>query len=97
MIDLLEPSSPARAAAVAPLALPTVDAVGVVRYPDGWRASPRPASPLRRAFATALLALFAGATIVGTVVSLGRYCVTTDGANASALPRAASSAPTPAP
>ncbi|HVT16902.1 MAG TPA: hypothetical protein VHQ90_12090 [Thermoanaerobaculia bacterium] len=39
-----------------------------------------------RLLAAALLLLFLGAAVTTTVISLGRYCLTTDGSDTRALP-----------
>jgi hypothetical protein len=42
---------------------------------------------MARVVATAVLAIFALVVTVTTVVSLGSYCLTSDGSNASGLPQ----------
>jgi|HubBroStandDraft_3_1064219.scaffolds.fasta_scaffold33767_3 hypothetical protein len=50
-------------------------------------AAPAPGRPWPlRLLAAALLVLFLGAAVTTTVVSLGRYCLTTDGSDTRALP-----------
>jgi hypothetical protein len=57
--------------------------------PAGQLPSPA-SSPSRpwplRLLAAALLVLFLGAAVTTTVISLGRYCLTTDGSDTRALP-----------
>ncbi len=53
--------------------------------PAGFTASPRRFSRSLRLLAGALLAIFLGATVVSSVVSLGRYCLTTDAADTRML------------
>jgi hypothetical protein len=65
---------------------PRVNPIGILETAPDFVASPRRYSPRLRLLAVLLLALFFGATVVTTVVSLGRYCLTTDAANTRALP-----------
>ena len=65
--------------------LPRVSPVGILESPAEFAASPRGFSRPLRLFAGLLLALFLAATVVSSVVSLGSYCLTTDGADARAL------------
>jgi hypothetical protein len=67
--------------------LPRVNPIGLLEQPEDLEASPRRFSRPQRLLAGALLALFFGATVITSVVSLGRYCLTTDGADARALSR----------
>ena len=76
-------ASPAHAAW--PLASPEVDAVGIVRYPDGYAGTPRTYGRGLRFTALAVLAVFVTVVIISTGVSLGRYCLTSDGADLSTL------------
>lgn len=66
--------------------LPRVNPIGIVELPEDYQATPRrwPA-PLRWA-ATVILATFVLVTLTTTVVSLGQYCLTTDGGNVQHLP-----------
>ncbi len=66
--------------------LPHVDAVGVVRYPLGYEPSLRPRSWRMRVAAVLMLVVFSAVVISTTVVSIGRYCLTSDGADVQALP-----------
>lgn len=63
-----------------PATIPVVDPVGVLHAPVGWRRS-APASPRRRSLALVLLAIFAAMTLATGALSLGAYCLTTDGAD----------------
>lgn len=74
-----------------PTALPTprVDAVGIVHYPEGWEPSAAPPPRRRRLIATLVLFVFVTVGVVTTIVSATRYCLTTDGADTSALTRKA--------
>jgi hypothetical protein len=67
--------------------LPRVSPVGLTEIPPGFRARRRRYSLMARVVATAVLALFALVATVTTVVSLGSYCLTSDGSNASGLPQ----------
>lgn len=68
------------------LELPRVSPVGVLERPAG--SAPRRLSPAGRLVAALLLALFLLLALATTVASLGRYCLTTDGADTRALPAA---------
>lgn len=61
--------------------IPVVDPVGVLHAPAGWRHGSAAASPRRRALALVLLAIFAAMTLATGALSLGAYCLTTDGAD----------------
>jgi hypothetical protein len=65
--------------------LPRVSPIGILESPPDFAVSPRRFSRPLRLFAGLLLALFLAATLASSVVSLGRYCLTTDGADARAL------------
>ena len=64
---------------------PTVDPIGIVRYPKGYAAAPRRYSAGLRGLASLLLIVFAVVVTVTTGVSLGRYCLTSDGGDTAAL------------
>jgi hypothetical protein len=64
---------------------PRINPVGLLETSEDFAASPRRFSRPLRLLAGALLALFLAATVVSSVVSLGRYCLTTDAADARAL------------
>jgi hypothetical protein len=75
------------------VALPTpyVDPVGLAHLPPGWRQACAAASPRRRSLALLLAAVLALVTLATSVLSLGAYCLTSDGFDASRLPAAATS------
>lgn len=60
---------------------PRVNPIGILETGPDFVSSPRRYSLRLRLLTGLLLALFFGATVVTTVVSLGRYCLTTDAAN----------------
>jgi len=64
---------------------PRINPVGLLETSEDFTASPRRFSRPLRLLAGALLAIFLAATVVSSVVSLGRYCLTTDAADARAL------------
>ena len=66
---------------------PRVNPIGLLESPTDYTASPRRFSRPLRLLAGALLAIFVVATVVSSVVSLGRYCLTTDAADARMLHR----------
>ena len=65
--------------------LPRVNPVGIVEYPDGYAPPPRRLSRRRRLAVAVLLLFFAAATIGTAVLSLGAYCLTSQGADTRAL------------
>ena len=67
--------------------LARVNPVGLTEVPPGFQARGRRYSLIARVVAIAVLALFALVATVTTVVSLGSYCLTSDGSNASGLPQ----------
>lgn len=66
---------------------PRVNPIGVVETPADFSSGPRRFSARLRLLAGLLLALFFLGTVVTTVVSLGRYCLTTDATDTRALDR----------
>jgi len=66
--------------------LPRVDPVGLEWVPPGYRSRARGHPPLVRWLAAAVLGAFAAVGTATTVSSLGRYCLTSHGANTAALP-----------
>ncbi|MCI0426597.1 MAG: hypothetical protein L0Z46_01110 [Nitrospiraceae bacterium] len=66
--------------------LSRVNAVSLIEIPPGFRARRRRYSRTARVVATVVLAVFALVVTVTTVVSLGSYCLTSDGSNTSGLP-----------
>jgi len=67
--------------------LPRVSSVGLTEIPPGLQARRRRYSLIARVVATAVLAIFALVVTVTTVLSLGSYCLTSDGSNTSGLPQ----------
>ncbi|MGH7381421.1 MAG: hypothetical protein ACREKR_04235 [Candidatus Methylomirabilales bacterium] len=63
--------------------LSQVNPVGCTEIPPGFQARRRRYSLTARVVATAVLAVFMLVVTVTTVVSLGSYCLTSDGSNAS--------------
>jgi hypothetical protein len=68
-----------------PLIPPQVNPVGLLEPPDEASGSPRCFSRAQRLLAGFFVALFLLVTVATTVVSLGRYCLTTDAADTRAL------------
>jgi len=68
-----------------PLIPPQVNPVGLLVTPDEASSSPRRFSRAQRLLAGLFVALFLLVTVATTVVSLGRYCLTTDAADTRAL------------
>jgi hypothetical protein len=64
---------------------PRVNPIGLLESPPDFEASPRRFSRAWRVAAGVMLVLFLLATVVSGTVSLGRYCLTTDAADARAL------------
>ena len=64
---------------------PSPNAVGVLEYPEGYEASPRTYSRGLRWGALFFLALFFGVTVITSAISLGAYCLTSDGGDGRAL------------
>jgi hypothetical protein len=67
--------------------LPRVNPVGLTEIPPGFQSRRRRYSLTARVMATVVLAVFALVVTVTTVVSLGSYCLTSDGSNTSGLPQ----------
>ena len=64
---------------------PRVNPVGLLVPPDEASGPPRRFSRAQRLLAGLFVALFLLVTVATTVVSLGRYCLTTDAADTRAL------------
>ena len=64
---------------------PRINPVGIVEYPEGYEAHPRGFSRPLRLFASLLLFFFFAATVVTGAVSVGAYCLTSDGGDTRAL------------
>jgi hypothetical protein len=67
--------------------IPRVNPIGLVEEPDDYVTSPRVHPAPVRVAAALLLAVFLAVVCATTVASLGAYCLTTDTANVSRLPR----------
>ena len=65
---------------------PRVNPVGLLETPADLETAPRRFSRPLRLLAGLLLVLFLLGTMVTTVVSFGRYCLTTDSTDTRALP-----------
>ena len=68
-----------------PLAMPRVSPVGLVEYPDDFTASPREIGRGLRGAVWALLIFFTVATVATSILSVGAYCLTSDGADTRSL------------
>lgn len=64
---------------------PRINPVGIVEYPDDYESRPRGFSRPIRIFASLLLLFFFAATVVTGAVSVGAYCLTSDGGDTRAL------------
>lgn len=64
---------------------PRVNPVGVVEYADGSQQGPREFGRAGRLVVWAFLTFFAVATLGTSILSLGAYCLTSDGADTRAL------------
>ena len=69
-----------------PLLLPRVNPVGVLEVPAGYDRRSRPLPGALRLGAGLILGVFALVTVITSAVSLGQYCLTSDGANNQTLP-----------
>jgi uncharacterized sodium:solute symporter family permease YidK len=67
--------------------LPRVSPIGLTEIPPDFQARRRRYSLTARVVATALIVVFTLVVTVTTVVSLGSYCLTSDGSNTSGLPQ----------
>ncbi len=67
--------------------IPRVNPIGLTGIPPDFQARRRRYSLTARVVATALIVIFTLVATVTTVVSLGSYCLTSDGSNASGLPQ----------
>ena len=66
---------------------PRVNPVGLAEIPPSFQPRRRRYSLMARVVATALVVVFTLVVAVTTVVSLGAYCLTSDGSNTSGLPQ----------
>ncbi len=64
---------------------PRINPVGIVEYPEGYESHARGFSRPLRFFAGLLLVLFFAATVVTGALSVGAYCLTSDGGDTRAL------------
>ncbi len=64
---------------------PRINPVGIVEYPDDYESRPRGFSRPIRVFASLLLVFFFAATVVTGALSLGAFCLTSDGGDTRAL------------
>jgi len=65
--------------------LPRVNAVGVVEHPKGYEVTPRGYPAWLRAVSLAVLAAFVLVVLVTSAVTLGAYCLTSDGGDSRLL------------
>ena len=77
--------------------LPRVNAVGVVEHPDGYEVTPRGYPAWLRTVAVAVLATFVLVVLVTSAVTLGAYCLTSDGGDGRLLREPATSQGTAVP
>lgn len=68
--------------------LPYVNAIGITVYPREFSARPHAPRRLLRILAAVLIVLFAMSVVTTTVVSVGGYCLTSDGGDTRHLPPA---------
>jgi hypothetical protein len=66
--------------------LPRVSPTGILEIPRGYRARPAKTPRRLKIIAAVVLLSFLLVGIATTALSLGRYCLTTDTSNTSALP-----------
>ena len=64
---------------------PRINPIGIVEYPDGFEATPRRFSPWQRLFAGGFLLFFFAVTLVTGAVTVGKYCLTSDGGDTRIL------------
>ncbi len=65
--------------------IPEINPVGVLTRPESYAQAPRSYPPLVRVLAAVLVATFLSVVVVTSAVSLGAYCLTSDGSNTHAL------------
>lgn len=68
--------------------VPRVNGIGLTEWPDGFTASPRRFPAWQRVAAAIVLVLFAMTVVATSIVSVGRYCLTSDGGDTRGLPAA---------
>ena len=67
--------------------MPYVNAVGLTVHPQVVSTRPRRVPLMARVLAAVLVVLFGFAVISTSVVSIGAYCLTSDGGDTRKLPR----------
>ncbi|MCH9649422.1 MAG: hypothetical protein K0U98_14365 [Deltaproteobacteria bacterium] len=75
--------------------LPKVNAVGLLEQPESYTPTPRSYPKWQKWAVFTFLAVFVLVTLITTVVSLGHYCLTTDGGDIRALPWGAPASSSP--
>lgn len=73
-----------------PIPTPRVNPVGVMEVPEGYVHSDVRHRPAIRRLAWIFLVLFTGVTLTTSILSLGAYCLTSDGGDGRALHQATS-------
>jgi len=73
--------------------VPRISPVGVPEFPPSYSASRRHIPLPLRILAAALALVFAFVVVTTTVVSVGSYCLTSDGGDTRMLPPPAAGAP----
>lgn len=71
-----------------PLPTPRINPVGVLEVPAGYVQGTGQHRPWIRRLAWVFLALFASVTITTSILTLGAYCLTSDGGDGRALRQA---------
>jgi hypothetical protein len=69
------------------MGIPRGNPIGLTEIPPDFQARRRRYSLTAHVVATALIVVFTLVVTVTTVVSLGSYCLTSDGSNTSGLPQ----------
>jgi len=67
--------------------VPRINPIGLTEYPPEFSAAPRRNPLWLRILATVVLVLFGLAVVSTTIVSVGRYCLTSDGGDTRELPQ----------
>lgn len=67
--------------------LPRVNPVGIVEQPEGYEATPRTYPVWLRVLAMLFVTFFLAVTVVTGTLSLGAYCLTSNGADTRELGR----------
>lgn len=74
-----------------PLPTPRINPVGMLEVPEGYVHGTGSHPPWIRRMAWVFLALFASVTITTSILTLGAYCLTSDGGDGRALRQATES------